>query len=144
MAHTHSIDCFASFLNTFPDETFVCQVFYHRLKKKITKIFTVSLEIQKWEHHQRVKKKIHRDVLILRFQSKILHVRAQSLQSCPTLCNPMDCSPSDSSVHGILQARILEWVARPSSRDYFRPRNIKPATPVLQMDSLPLRHWGSP
>ena len=32
-------------------------------------------------------------------------------QSCPTLCNPMDCSPSGSSVHGILQARILEWVA---------------------------------
>ena len=35
----------------------------------------------------------------------------QSLQSCLTLCNPMDCSPQDSSVHGILQARILEWVA---------------------------------
>lgn len=34
MAHTHSIDCFASFLSTFPDETFVCEVFYHRLKKK--------------------------------------------------------------------------------------------------------------
>ena len=32
------------------------------------------------------------------------------------LCNPMDCSPPDSSVHGILQARILEWVAMPSSR----------------------------
>ena len=32
-------------------------------------------------------------------------------QSCPTLCVPMDCSPPGSSVHGILQARILEWVA---------------------------------
>ena len=32
-------------------------------------------------------------------------------QSCPTLCDPMDYSPSGSSVHGILQARILEWVA---------------------------------
>ena len=32
-------------------------------------------------------------------------------QSCPTLCDPMDCSLPDSSVHGILQARILEWVA---------------------------------
>ena len=32
-------------------------------------------------------------------------------QSCPTLCDPMDCSPSGSSVHGIFQARILEWVA---------------------------------
>ena len=32
-------------------------------------------------------------------------------KSCPTLCNPMDCSPPDSSVHGIFQARILEWVS---------------------------------
>ena len=32
-------------------------------------------------------------------------------QSCPTLCDPVDCNPSDSSVYGILQARILEWVA---------------------------------
>ena len=36
---------------------------------------------------------------------------AKSLQSCPTLCNPMDCSPPGSSVHGILQERILEWGA---------------------------------
>ena len=40
---------------------------------------------------------------------------------CPTLCNPMDCSLPNSSVHGILQARILEWVASPSSRGSFRP-----------------------
>ena len=37
-------------------------------------------------------------------------------QSCLTLCNPLDCSPSGSSVHGIFQARILEWVAISSSR----------------------------
>ena len=43
-------------------------------------------------------------------------VRAKSLQSCPTLYDPVDCSPPGSSVHGILQARILEWVAMPSSR----------------------------
>ena len=42
-------------------------------------------------------------------------VRAKSLQSSPTLCNPMDCNPPGSSVHGILQARILEWVVMPSS-----------------------------
>ena len=34
-------------------------------------------------------------------------------QLCPTLCDPMDCSPPDFSVHGILQARILEWIALP-------------------------------
>ena len=46
----------------------------------------------------------------------LLCVCAQSFQSCLTLCNPMDCNPAGSSVHGILQARILEWVAMPSSR----------------------------
>ena len=40
-----------------------------------------------------------------------LHGAAKLLQLCPILCNPMDCSPSGSSVHGMLQARILEWVA---------------------------------
>ena len=47
---------------------------------------------------------------------------AKSLQSCPTLCDPMDCSSPGSSVHGILQARILEWVAVPSSRGSSPPR----------------------
>ena len=43
-------------------------------------------------------------------------VHARSLQSCPTLCDPMDCSLPGSSVSGILQARTLEWVAMPASR----------------------------
>ena len=47
---------------------------------------------------------------------------AKSLQSCPTLCDPMDCSPG-SSVHGILQAKILEWVALPYSRGSSWPRD---------------------
>ena len=69
-------------------------------------------------------------------------VRAKLLQSCLTLCDPMDCSPPVSSVHGILQARILGWVAKSSSRDLPNP-GIKPETPVfpaLQADSLPLSH----
>ena len=37
-------------------------------------------------------------------------------QSCPSLCDPVDCGPPGSSVHGILQARILEWGAIPFSR----------------------------
>ena len=44
---------------------------------------------------------------------------AKSLQLCPTLCDPMDCSPPGSSDHGILQARTLEWTAMPSSRGSF-------------------------
>ena len=47
---------------------------------------------------------------------------AKSLPLCLTLCDPMDCSLPDSSVHGILQARILEWVVVPSSRWSSRPR----------------------
>ena len=50
-------------------------------------------------------------------------VHAQSLQLCPTLCDPMDCSLPGFSVHGILQARILEWVAMPSSRGFSQPRD---------------------
>ena len=50
-------------------------------------------------------------------------VHAKSLQLCPTLCNSVDCSPPDSSVHGSLQTRILEWVAMPSSRGSSQPRD---------------------
>ena len=45
------------------------------------------------------------------------------LQSCPTLCDPVDCSLTGFSVHRILQARILEWVAVPSSRRSSWPRD---------------------
>ena len=53
---------------------------------------------------------------------KLAWVQAKSLQSCLTLCDPVDCSPPGSSVHGTLQARILEWAAMPSSRGSSRPR----------------------
>ena len=53
---------------------------------------------------------------ILRTAAKTQRMPAKSLQSCPTLCDPMDYSLPGSSVHGILQARILEWVAMSSSR----------------------------
>ena len=46
---------------------------------------------------------------------------AKLLQSCLTLCNPVDCSLTGSCVHGILQVRILEWVAMFSSRGSSRP-----------------------
>jgi len=47
---------------------------------------------------------------------RAMRVHAQSLQRCRTLCDPIDCSPPGSSVHGILQARILQGVAMPFSR----------------------------
>ena len=63
-------------------------------------------------------------------------------QSCLTFCDPMEWSPPGSSIHGILQARILEWVATPPPRDLPGP-GIKPESPALQADSLLLSHWGN-
>ena len=65
-------------------------------------------------------------------------VHAKSLQSCLTLGTPWNTLPG-SSVHGILQARILEWVAMPSSRRSSQPR-MEPRSPSLQADSLCLSH----
>ena len=50
-------------------------------------------------------------------------IHAKSLQSTQTLWDPMDCSPTGSSVHGVLQARILEWVTMPSFRGSSQPRD---------------------
>ena len=59
-------------------------------------------------------------------------VHAKSLQSCPTLCHFINCSPPGSSVHRILQARILEWVAISTPGDLPDP-GIKP-TPLTSLD----------
>ena len=57
-------------------------------------------------------------------------VRGKSLQWCPTLCDPLDCSLPDFSIHRILQARILEWVATPSASRWCLEQVIKkPNTP---------------
>ena len=78
-----------------------------------------------------------RNTKILRYLAACMH--AQSVQSCPTLCDSTDCSPSGSSVHRILQVRTLEWTDMPSSRgssqlgDHIAGRFL--------MDSF---HWGSP
>ena len=64
-------------------------------------------------------------------------------QSCLTLCNPMDCSLPGSSIHGIFQARILEWVAISSPGDLPNP-GIEPRSPSLQADTLPSEPPGKP
>ena len=51
-----------------------------------------------------------------------LSTESEVAQSCPTLCNPIDCSPPGSSAHGIFQARVLEWVAISFSRGSSQPR----------------------
>ena len=73
-------------------------------------------------------------------------MRAKLLQSCLTLCDPIDFSLPGSSVHGILQARILGWVAISFSLgDLPNPgiESSSPVSPALQVDSLPLSYLGS-
>ena len=65
-------------------------------------------------------------------------VKVKVAQSCTTLCDPMD-----HTVHGILQARILEWVAFPFSRGSSNP-GIEPRSPTLQEYSLPAEAQGKP
>ena len=73
-------------------------------------------------------------------------VYAKLLQSYLTLCNPMDCTLPGSSVSGILQARILEWVAMPSSRGIFLTQGSHLCLLSLhcQTGSLPLAPPGKP
>ena len=64
-------------------------------------------------------------------------------QLCPTLCDPTDCSLPGSSLHGILQARILEWIIISFSRDLPDP-GIKPGSTALEADSLTSEPTGKP
>ena len=67
-------------------------------------------------------------------------------QFCPTLCDPRDCSPPCPSIHGILQTRILEWVAISFSRGYSQPKDRMSISCISchwQADSLLLHKLGS-
>ena len=63
-------------------------------------------------------------------------------QSCPTLCDPMDCSLSGSSVHGISQARVLEWIAISFSGD-LPTQESNPGLPHCRQTLYRLSHQGS-
>ena len=69
---------------------------------------------------------------------------AKSLQSCLTLCNPMDCSLPGSSVPGVLQAKILEWVAIPFSRGSSQLRDQTCISCIDGWILSPLSQQGSP
>ena len=60
---------------------------------------------------------------------------SEVIQSCPTLCDPMDCNPPGSSIHGIFQARGLEWAPFPSPGDLPNP-GIELRSPASQADAL--------
>ena len=61
-------------------------------------------------------------------------------QSCPTLCGPMDCRSPGASIHGLLQAGILEWVAIPFSSGYSWPSD---QTPISCLGRWVLYHWAT-
>ena len=89
----------------------------------------------RWQKNKHTKRKKNR---------KFSQVLEAVLQSCPTLCNTMDGSLPGSSVHGILQARILEWVAVPSSRGPPWPRDqtrISCISSIGRGVLLPLAIW---
>ena len=65
-------------------------------------------------------------------------------QLCPTLCDPMDCSLPGSSVHGILQARILEWVAISFSKGIFPTQGLNLGLPHCRQTLYHLSRQGSP
>ena len=70
-------------------------------------------------------------------------VHAKLLQLCPTLFDAMECSLPGSSVHGILQARTLEWVTMPSSRGSSRPRDWTCVSFVSYTSRQVLYHWAT-
>ena len=82
--------------------------------------------------------------LELSFTLMHLSITLMCAQLCPTLCEPMDCSPPSSSVHGIFHARILEWVAIPYPRGSSQPGDQTCISRLLhwQEGSLPLAPPG--
>ena len=78
------------------------------------------------------------------FEKIFKNFKHMAFQSCPTLCNPLDCSLL--LIHGILQARTLEYVAMPPPRDFDNSgiKPVSPGSPRLQADSLPTEPLGKP
>ena len=119
------LDCDDSFLGT-QSVLHICMSCISRLNQQWIKTVGKKKKIPESTKHQNSNlwcfgnNYLHGIYVVL----GILSALAFSRWVCVWLsCDPMDCSLPDSSVHGILQARILEWVAMPSSRGYSPPRN---------------------
>ena len=77
-------------------------------------------------------------------KEKPLTYEVKVTQSCPNLCNPKECSLAGSSVRGILQARILEWVALSLLQGIFPTQGLNPGLPHCRRILYQLSHKGSP
>ena len=74
---------------------------------------------------------------LLHCVTSLSKLQSEVAQSCPTLCDPMDCSLRGSSVHGIFQARVLEWVSISFSRGSSQPRDRTRVSCIAGADALP-------
>ena len=72
----------------------------------------------------------------------VLNASCMHAQSCLTLCNPMDYSPPDASIHGVFQARILEWVVIPFSRGSSQSRDRTDVTSIFCIGKRIIYHWA--
>ena len=83
--------------------------------------------------------------LVMRYSSDEMKIKSESevAQLCPTLCDPVDCSPPCSSVHGVFQARVLEWVAISFSRGSSWPRDQTQVSRIVSKMLYCLSHQGS-
>ena len=101
-----------------------------------------SIRMSSWQHS--CLRRVCKDLSSCCLQR---HPCSKSLWLCPTLSDPMDCSPPGSSAHGILQSRILEWVVISFSRGSSPPRDrtqVSHVYPHWQVGSLPLAPPGKP
>ena len=73
----------------------------------------------------------HESVLYVCISTAAAAAAIKSLQSCPTLCDPVDCSPPGSAIPGVLQARTLEWVAISFSSISTPSLKIDPSVPFF-------------
>jgi len=100
--------------NVIENKKFICMVSGSTLQLDFKKLPLIKFWYNSKKNMDNSLKRILKWYFYWYFQHMSMCVLVA--QSCLTLCNPMDCSPPGSSVHGILQARILEWVAIPFSR----------------------------
>ena len=94
-------------------------------------VFGSFLENQMWDIRERQNSSMF--LWIEQMKDRKKESESEVTQLCPTLWDPMDCSPPGSSVYGIFQARILEWVPFPSPGDL--PEGTEPWSLALQADS---------
>ena len=108
----------------------------------ITCLLSIYLSIA---HHASVSIHIpHPSVSATYVASTYLHLLPKSLQSCPTLCDPVDCSPPGSSVRGTLQARVLEWVCHALLQGVFQPRDQTRSPVLLHCKFFTAKPWRKP